>query len=653
MAAADPTRRPQVAHHRGRPARPPRHPGSPDPADLSSVEAFLNSRTRPTAIDLFCGAGGLSLGLHQAGFDVIVGADSDAWSVRTHEANVAGLSWCGDLSDPAAFLSALDTWNIETVDVLAGGVPCQPFSRAGQSRIRQLVNDGERSRHDSRVDLWSSYIAIVKRLQPRAVLVENVPDLPRWNDGEVLIGLFTSLRELGYTVDARVLDGFKYGVPQHRQRLILIGQRDGRTPLWPEPDTSLVSLREAIGDLPPIPRAQRAEALPYDWHRITGDFQRQMRESLPMAEAGTITEHICRDVREDDMEAFRLLPEGGTYLDVPERLRRYRSDVFTDKYKRLSWHELSRTITAHISKDGYWYIHPDQHRTLSVREAARIQTFPDSFRFAGTQGHRYRQIGNAVPVRLGEAVGRAVLAGMAQPAADRAPHHDLVRERLLAWHATVHDVAPWRDGADPWYVLMAELGLPRMRSRDIADIYPRLIEVASSARRLLGAARPEARLRDLGLGKGAARIVSVAHAIVDDHAGEVPGDEESLLALPGVGDFAARAVLSFGFGQAKVLYDNTSARVVQRLGLQAEGGRHQLRIDLFRLSGTAGPDPSFNAALLDLGRLVCRPEEPLCGECPLASSCTTAVDAGAGEVLPLRTARTAQQTVPVDEHSAA
>src|ERR671936_1550143 len=106
------------------------------------------------------------------------------------------------------------------------------------------------------------------------------------------------------------------------------------------------------------------------------------------------------------------MDDGTLYSDLPQRLRRYRSDIFTDKYKRLSWDGLSRTITAHLAKDGYWYIHPEQHRTLSVREAARIQTFPDWFRFAGEPSHRYRQIGNAVPPMLGEVVGRCLHAAM-------------------------------------------------------------------------------------------------------------------------------------------------------------------------------------------------------------------------------------------------
>src|SRR4051812_7250733 len=279
-ARKDPNRRPAVAHHRGLPLRPPRHPWAPDPSDIASVRDWVKSRRRPTAIDVFAGAGGLSLGLHQAGFDVLVGADSDEWATETHAANLPGLTWSGDLTDPSEFLQTLSVWGITAVDLVAGGVPCQPFSRAGRSRIQKLVERGERGDHDARADLWESFIEIVDHLRPSAVLVENVPDLPRWADGAVLMGFCESLRRLGYDVEARVLDGFRYGVPQHRQRLILVGLLDGRVPRWPEPADQLVSLHDAIYDLPIIPRAQRAEELPYDPTRRTSEFQREMREGL-------------------------------------------------------------------------------------------------------------------------------------------------------------------------------------------------------------------------------------------------------------------------------------------------------------------------------------------------------------------------------------
>lgn len=616
--------RPAVAHHRGAPARPPRHPFSPDPSDIQAVRRWLASRARPTAIDLFSGAGGLSLGLDQAGFDVLVGADSDMWAMETHGANLPGLTWCGDLTDPADFLQTLDVWGVESVDLVAGGVPCQPFSRAGRPRMQAMVANGERSSHDARADLWSSFAEVVSAVRPRAVLVENVPDLPRWNDGAVLTAIYESLRELGYAVEAKILDGFRYGVPQHRQRLILIGLLRGGEPSWPEPGDEFVSLRDAIGDLPIIPRAQRTEELPYDGGRRTSLFQRDMREGLTGDAEDVIWDHICRDVRPDDMEAFSLLSEGQTYVDLPERLRRYRSDVFTDKYKRLSWSELCRSITAHIAKDGYWYIHPNQHRTLSIREAARVQTFPDSFRFAGTQTHRYRQIGNAVPPRLGRVVGESILSDLARPSVARVGM-DSFRSALLAWHDPEEAAYPWRRGADPWHVLIAELAVTRCHASRSASIYRRLVAAAPGPNEL--ASRPGDAVKQVvatGVSAAKARLVTaVAAKIMEHHGGEVPEDEMLLRELPGVGDQVCQAVRCFGFGRNAVMLDRNTGRVSARVAERQNGDRYQLRLDLHRLAGSRGPDAQFNHAVLELGRMVCSPVLPDCVACPVRRQCGT------------------------------
>jgi DNA (cytosine-5)-methyltransferase 1 len=582
-------------------------------------------RSRPTAIDLFSGAGGLSLGLERAGFDVLVGADSDEWAVRTHDANLPGLSWCGDLSDPLEFLNTLEVWRLTEVDLVAGGVPCQPFSRAGRPRIQNLVETGGRAAHDARADLWSSFVAVVDALRPSAVVVENVPDLPRWDDGAVLIGLYESLRALGYRVEARILDGFRHGVPQHRQRLVLIGVAGHRRPVWPAPTGALVDLRAAIGDLPPIPRAQRSERLPYDWNRQTSEYQRLMRRDVASEERDLVFEHICRDVRPDDMEAFRLLGEGQTYVDLPERLRRYRSDVFTDKYKRLAWAELCRSITAHIAKDGYWYIHPDQHRTLSIREAARIQSFPDDFRFAGMQTHRYRQIGNAVPVLLGEAIGRSALESMERPARKRpGAAREEFRELLTGWRASSTAWSPsWRHEAGPWLVLLGEMLLGRARA-DVAErVFADLRRIAPDPGALMAYDDPVAALAAVGVKERAQLVVSLAGDLVTYFGGGVPDDEMDLRLLPGVGEYVCRAVLTFGFGRRQVLVDRTTTRIAGRIARHDDTRRFQLRLDLHRLAGSAGPDAAFNRSLLDLGREVCLADAPQCGVCPLRDRCAT------------------------------
>jgi DNA (cytosine-5)-methyltransferase 1 len=612
-------RRTAVPHYRGVDLRLPRHPSAPDPTNLTEVRAWVRNAPRPTAIDLFSGAGGLSLGLHDAGFSVLLGADCDARAVETHEANLGGLGFVGDLSDPSELLDHLEGWEITEVDLLAGGVPCQPFSRAGRSMIRSLVANGARSAEDPRADLWQGFMTVVERLKPRAVLVENVPDLPAWEDGSVLIGFYDSLRELGYGVDARVLDAYQFGVPQHRARLILVALRDAGKFEWPEPTGEITTLRDAIGDLPPVPPAQRSGRISYFGPRTP--FQERMRHGVAPDHRAVVFDHITRDVRPDDAEAFALLEEGQTYVDLPMHLRRYRSDIFTDKYKRLSWHEVSRSITAHIAKDGYWYIHPQQHRTLSIREAARVQTFPDWFRFAGQPTLRLKQIGNAVPPVLGNAVGRQIRRALATSGKRRVHAHDF-RTLLLAWHESNRRRYPWRKGrSDAWTVLAAELCLARTRADLVPGVFEGLRRIAPSPVVLLSHADPVGALKTLGLGARADLLVEVASAVKERHAGCVPEAESDLRALPGVGDNVAQAVLCFAFGRRAVLLDAATARLVRRFCGRTDTRRWQIRLDLYQLAGPPGPDADFNHALLDHGALVCRREHPLCDACPVRERC--------------------------------
>ena len=169
-----------------------RLPAADDVPKLSEHEAvrrWVKAQRGPTAIDLFSGAGGLSLGLSDAGFSVIVAADSDEVAVETHVANLGGLGYAGSLADPTEFLARLKDWGVTEADLLAAGVPCQPFSSAGKSKIRSLVKSSARPPVDPRAELWRSFVKIVEVLRPRAVLVENVPGLAEWNEGAVLVGL--------------------------------------------------------------------------------------------------------------------------------------------------------------------------------------------------------------------------------------------------------------------------------------------------------------------------------------------------------------------------------------------------------------------------------------------------------------------------------
>jgi len=634
MTNITPIRRTAVPSHRGAALRLPAPPDSPDPGDLAAVRRWTAIAPRPRAVDLFCGAGGLSLGLRDAGFSVLVGADADPWAVETHTANLGCLGYVGDLADPTELLEHLDGWGIEHVELVAGGVPCQPFSRAGHSKLRELIRAGSRHPQDPRASLWRSFMRVVERLTPDAVLVENVPDLPSWDDGAVLSGFLEALADLGYEVDARILDCYRYGVPQHRSRLVLAAFRAGRRMMWPKPKEEMVTLRDAIGDLPPVPGGQRAERLPYRPRPEAGSpFQRRMRRGLPQELRPWIHDHITRAVRADDWEAYTGLKPGQTYADIPMHLQRYRTDIFTDKYKRLSWNELSRTITAHIAKDGYWYIHPEQHRTLSIREAARLQTFPDSFRFAGQPSHRFSQIGNAVPPVLAEAVGRAVISSLIAEQSARETDSEL-RSALIAWHRS-ENRHPWRQpGMDPWLVLAAELALDRSSTPELTARFRSLTGAAPSPQALLAQPpSPLAALRDTGLSPHAAQaLVAAAQTVVELFGGNVPTEDLELRAIPGVGDSLAKMVLSFGHGRKAVPLHSAAARVAARVTGRPETRRWQLRLDLHRLAGPLGPDASFNAAVIHLGTSVCRPIRPLCTACPLSPGCVTGrAEVGSGK----------------------
>jgi DNA (cytosine-5)-methyltransferase 1 len=583
---------------------------------VESDRRWLKNVPRPWAVDLFAGAGGLSLGLQEAGFRVIAAADHDERAIETHAANLHGMTWALDLSEPEAFIERLRRRGVRTVDLVAGGPPCQPFSRAGAAKLRSLVASGNREPDHERINLWQTFLGVIDALKPRAVVLENVPDMARWSDGEILVNLMTALRERGLEPDARVLNAWEYGVPQHRARLFVVATRRLEF-TWPR-RRPLVTLADAIGDLPVIPPAQRERSLPYVGQPST-PFQRKARRGMAGRRTKIVWDHCSRDVRADDAEAFALLPQGGTYIDLPSRLRRYRSDIFDDKYKRLSWGDVSRTITAHIAKDGYWYIHPDQDRTLSIREAARIQTFPDRFRFAGHPSAQLRQIGNAVPPALARAVGRRVFAALAHRQRARYPR---ASDRLRAWLPPDEAVDPWLVAVDPWLVLAGELTL-RRASRAVATRgWAALLRSARTPRNAVEDGRLKGELAAAGVAPSRyGALLAVARSIVVNYGGQTPSTEAELLKLPGIGESVATAVRSFGFKQRAILLDTASRRLVARVSGHECSSSWTTRLELHRLAGMHGPTREFNLTIRAITRTCCVPREPVCGVCPMAGAC--------------------------------
>lgn len=345
---------------------------------MSEVPRTENSEPLRT-LDLFAGAGGLTLGFEQCGlgFTPVFAVEIDPAAVMTYKRNFGCHVWDGPIESLDAF---------PDVDVIIGGPPCQGFSPLGRDR-----DDFSRARLNS---LWTHYLRAVRQVMPRAFVIENVPEFQKSAQFAELLRLMSTDRKLRqYAYGYGVLNAADYGVPQRRRRGILVAVRGTAPVLWPPKATHgpasdsgapYATVREAIGDLPLIPTGE-------NWH-------------------------IGRNPRPSSLERYRAIPEGGNRFD----LQRNRPDLTprcwankpsgtTDVMGRLWWDRPSLTIRTEFFKpEKGRYLHPSAHRPITHREAARLQSFPDNFEFEGSKIEVARQIGNAVPPRLGEAIARHI-----------------------------------------------------------------------------------------------------------------------------------------------------------------------------------------------------------------------------------------------------
>ncbi len=366
----------------------------------------------PKIIDLFCGAGGMSEGFVGAGFAVAAALDNDKYACETFAANIPAKVIRTDISqieDPTTILEGLECTSI---DVIVGGPPCQGFSNVGRARILSLEKDMQQPLL-ARNELYQQFFRFIEHFRPTLFVMENVPTLISFEKGEYLQGITQECQRLGYTWKCHIISAADFGVPQMRKRLFIVGSRQGNLFRLPRAThkSQPVTLQEAIGDLPSVLPPSLEECLPYPLDHELSVYQQLMRSRVLLEDREKIYDHVVRPVREDDKQIFTSMKPGDRYIDVDEQFRRYNSKSFKDKYYKLKSDAPGVTITAHMAKDGYRYIHWDinQSRTLSVREAARIQSFGDHFRFAGFRSCRFRQIGNGVPPLLAEAVAKQVM----------------------------------------------------------------------------------------------------------------------------------------------------------------------------------------------------------------------------------------------------
>jgi DNA (cytosine-5)-methyltransferase 1 len=361
--------------------------------------------SKPTAVDLFAGAGGLALGFKQAGFHVALAVEKDPYSIDTYTANLQGGDTAiieGDVSK-VDFRETLQISGLKpgSIDVLLAGPPCKGYSIANRV-TRYMQNPSNK--------LYLQFLRAVDELKPKWVVFENVASIVTFAHGHIVRTLTERLAKLGYSVTHRVLNTADYGIPQVRRRFILVGTRvNSQFSLPPASSDGLavrrVTVRDAIADLPHLENGNKRDILPYrpKVHPLS-EYQRLMRAgSNGHVQNCSVTLNnttICK--------RYQHIPQGGNWENIPANLMRNYEDktmCHTSIYRRLSWSEPAHVL-SNIRKN--MLVHPSQHRGLSVREAARLQSFPDAYRFCGTLGAQQQQVADAVPPLLARCIAERI-----------------------------------------------------------------------------------------------------------------------------------------------------------------------------------------------------------------------------------------------------
>lgn len=348
-------------------------------------------KTQKTVIDLFSGCGGLSKGFSDAGCRVLLGVDIDGAALQTFEKNHPNsIGLKGSLADKLTFEKMRNLVGRQTVDIIVGGPPCQGFSLTGP-----------RNFDDERNKLYLSYIEAVKIFKPKGFVIENVPGMATLYKGEVKDEILRRFREMGYSIDCKVLCAADYGVPQIRRRLVFVGVRKSLSKAsFPDPilqPCDYITSREAIDDLPALVNEMGEEVASYSSEPRTA-YQRRMRGGCKVLSNHTATAH-----KDFVKKVIAQVPEGGNYKDLPKGVGEHRK--FHMAWTRCDGHKPSRTIdTGHRN-----YFHYEYDRIPTVRECARLQSFSDDFVFVGTRTQQYRQVGNAVPPLLGHALAKHLI----------------------------------------------------------------------------------------------------------------------------------------------------------------------------------------------------------------------------------------------------
>lgn len=399
----------------------------------------------PKVLDLFAGAGGLSEGFIKAGCDIIghIEMDKNACDTLVTRMIYHALLKKGKIDEYKDYILGKTTrdaliekyglqkerdsvicskiaednykiliGNIKErlnggkIDIVIGGPPCQAYSNIGRAR------DKDGMRNDDRNYLYKYYVEFLKALKPKVFVFENVPGLKSAGGGKYLRDMRELMLAAGYETDLKILDASNFGVPQKRKRIILIGWNK-KSNLKSYPNFSEVErkyrVKDFFVDLPRIQAGAEVETKKYT-------KQNKLLKELGIIgpDFGLLMDHVARPHNARDLEIYRLAVlakkqgENIKYNNLPKKLKTHHNEEgFLDRFKVVDENaQGSHTVVAHIGKDGHYYIHPDitQNRSITIREAARLQTFPDDYKFEGCRSSRFKQIGNAVPPMLSEMI---------------------------------------------------------------------------------------------------------------------------------------------------------------------------------------------------------------------------------------------------------
>ena len=348
-------------------------------------------------IDLFCGAGGLSLGFKQAGFNVLLGIDAWEDAIITYKHNLKAKTICEDITQVKPLKALADSGiDPNTIDVIIGGPPCQGFSLSGK-----------RLYDDPRNKLYKSFVEMVRDIRPAVFLMENVPGLIKLFDGKVEAEVLRDFRELGYEVTDKILCAKNYGVPQDRRRVFFVGlnkKKIKKTPIFvfpnetnSEAEGNLLTSKDAISDLNFLPddivlSDERDYELPPQ-----NEFQTLMRRGSIRLYNHSITLHTPKT-----RSIIAMVPDGGNYKSLPEEL-------WSTRKVHIAWTRMNSKKPCFTIDCGHNHqFHYEENRVPTVRESARIQSFPDTFVFIGKRTSQYRQVGNAVPPLLAQALAEEI-----------------------------------------------------------------------------------------------------------------------------------------------------------------------------------------------------------------------------------------------------